>query len=139
MLALQVRRGSTLAVKRAHNHPTAMPDGRPTPVPLDFDKLTRNQQRLVRKLTWETLKAEAPYIVVIPSVISGLGAVVGLVAGVILGRLAFFNHQFYCALICLVAGTGIGIWIGRRWMETEFRPHFKGIIRDHEREISQIT
>ena len=86
-----------------------MPDGQPTPVPLDFDTLTRNQQRLVRKLAWETLKAEAPFIVVVPSVIGSLGAIVGLAAGVILGRLAFLNYQFYCALICLVAGTGMGI------------------------------
>ena len=116
-----------------------MPDGQPNPVPLDFDKLTKNQQRLVRKLTWERLKVEAQFIVVVPWVLGSLGAFVGIVAGVLLSRLIFFSHLFRCSVVCVSVGTGVGIWIARSWLEKEFRPHFKSIIQDHEREISEIN
>ena len=116
-----------------------MPDVPFKTVPLEFARLTKQQKRLVRKLTWETLKAEAPFIVIIPSVIGCLGAIIGIVVGAVLGRLVFSAHPSRSLVVCVVIGAGIGAGIGRRWLEKEFRPHFKAIIRDHEREILQIT
>jgi hypothetical protein len=116
-----------------------MSDVPSTTVPLEFAKLTRNQKRFVRKLAWETLKEEAQFIVIIPSVIGCLGAIFGIVAGVALGRLVFSQHAFRCFVICVVIGTGAGVWIGRTWLERECRQHFKHIIRDHEGEISRIA
>ena len=116
-----------------------MADIRSNTAVLEFDKLTKKQQRFVRKLTWEKLKAEAQFIVIIPWVIGCLGALIGIFAGVFLSRLAFPGHLFRCFVICAVIGVGIGAWIGRMWLERECQPHFKEIIRDNESRISQIV
>jgi hypothetical protein len=105
----------------------------------EFDGLTKRQKRFVRKLTWEKLKAEAQFIVVIPWVIGCLGALIGIFAGVFLFRLAFPHHLYRCCLICAALGAGIGAWIGRMWLKRECQPHFKNIIRENKDRISKIV
>ena len=105
----------------------------------EFDGLSKKQKRFVRKLTWEKLKTEAQFIVVIPWIIGCLGALIGIFAGVFLYRLAFPGHLFRCFLICAVMGAGIGAWIGRMWLERECQPHYKSIVRENRDQISQIV
>ncbi len=116
-----------------------MPDVRTNTVPLEFADLTKNQKRLVRKLAWENLTGEARFIVIIPWVTGCFGALIGIVVGVVLGRLAFPNHQFRCFAICAGAGTGIGAWVGRFWLERECQTHYKNVIRENENRISQVV
>jgi len=118
---------------------TIMPDVPRKIIPIEFTQLTKQQQCLVRKLTWETLKADAPFVVVIPSIIGGLGALIGIGAGVVLGRQMFFDHSFRCLAVCTVVGTGIGVWIGCTWLKRECQSGFKNIIREHRDEIEGLT
>jgi hypothetical protein len=108
-------------------------------VPPEFAGLTKKQKRFVRELTWESLKSEAQFIVVIPWVIGCLGALLGIFAGVFLGRVAFPGHVFPCIVICVVMGAGIGAWIGWMWLERECQSHFKAIIRENKDRISLIV
>ena len=108
-------------------------------VPPEFARLTKKQKRFVRELTWEILKSEAQFIVVIPWVIGCFGALLGIFAGVFLGRVAFPGHMARCVVICLVMGAGIGAWIGWLWLERECQAHFKDIIRENENKISRIV
>jgi hypothetical protein len=116
-----------------------MPNVRASTGPLDFDALTKKQKDFVRKLTWEMLKTEAPFIVIIPSIICCLGVIVGFVIGVFLGRLVFSAHPSRSLAICVVIGAGIGAGIGQIWLQRECQSHFKRVIREHENEISKIV
>jgi hypothetical protein len=116
-----------------------MADVRSNTAPLEFDRLTKKQKRLVRRLAWESLKGEAQFIVVVPWGVGCLGALLGSFAGMFLGRLAFPGHLVLCFVICAVMGTGTGAWIGWLWLEREYRPHFKNIIRENEHKISQVV
>ena len=108
-------------------------------VPPEFAGLTKKQKSFVRKLTWEILKSEAQFIVVVPLVIGCLGALLGIFAGVFLCRVAFHGHLLRCVVICAAAGAGIGAWIGWMWLERECQSHFKDIIRENENKISRIV
>jgi hypothetical protein len=116
-----------------------MPNVRASTGPLDFDALTKKQKDFVRKLTWEKLKAEAPFIVIIPSVIGCLGAIMGIVVGALLERFVFSAHPARPYVVCVVIGAGIGAGIGRIWLQRECQSHFKNVIREHENEILQIV
>jgi len=116
-----------------------MPDVRTITPPPEFASLTKKQKRLVRKLFWEGLEGEARFIVVVPWVIGCLGILTGIFSGVFLGRLAFPSHRFYCFVICLAVGTGIGAWMGWLWLERELQPHFKNIIKENEDLISRAV
>ena len=116
-----------------------MADVRSNTAVLEFDNLTKKQQRFVRKLTWEKLKAEAQFIVVIHWVTGCLGAMIGFFAGAFLCRLAFPDHLFHCFVVCAVIGAGIGAWIGRMWLERECQSHFRNAIRGNEDRISRIV
>jgi len=116
-----------------------MPDVPVKTVPLEFARLSKQQKRFVRKLTWERLKADAPFVGIVPSVIGCLGALIGIVTGVIFGRLMFFQHSFRCLVICVVVGAGVGAWIGRMWLKRECQPYSKNIIREHRNEIERLA
>jgi hypothetical protein len=116
-----------------------MQDVRSNIVPPEFAGLTKKQKRFVRMLTWEFLKSEAQFIVVIPWVIGCLGALIGIFAGVFLCRMAFPGHLFRCVVICVVMGAGIGAWIGWMWLERECQSHFKDVIRENKDRISRIV
>ena len=115
-----------------------MPEARATSVPLDFESLSKKQKALVRKLAWETLKAEAPFVVVIPVIIGCLGTAVGILAGAVLSHLLFPENSFPMFLTCVLIGAGAGTWGGRVWIRRACRDHFRVIIREHQDEISQI-
>jgi hypothetical protein len=116
-----------------------MPDVRTTPAPLEFASLTKKQKRFVRKLAWESLEGEARFIVIIPWAIGCFGTLIGILAGLFLSRLVFPHRLFLCFVICTALGTGIGAWIGWRWLERECQIRFKNIIRENEDRISQMV
>ena len=115
-----------------------MPDVKTNTVSPNFATLTKKQITFVRKLTWEMLKTETPFVVVIPSVIGGLGVIIGIVTGVLLGQLLFSGHTSLPLLIGAVTGAGAGAGVGRRWIHRECQAHFRQVIRSHEAEISRI-
>lgn len=115
-----------------------MPDIKPSTISPDFETLTKKQKAFVRKLTWEMLKTETPFVVVVPSVIGGLGVIIGIVTGVLLGHLLFSGHTSLPLLIGAVTGAGVGVWISRMWIRRECQTHFRSVIRSHEAEIAQI-
>jgi hypothetical protein len=116
-----------------------MPDVLSNTPPLEFAGLTKKQKRLVRKLAWESMEDEARVIVVVPWIIGCTGILIGILVGVFLGRLAFPNHLFRCFVIGLVAGTGIGSWLGWWWLERELQPYLKNIILENKSRILQIV
>jgi len=116
-----------------------MQDVRSNNVPPEYAGLTKKQKRFVRKLTWESLKSEAQFVVIVPWVTGCLGVLMGIFAGVFLGRVAFHGHRLRCLVICMVMGAGIGTWIGCLWLKRECQSHFKEIIRENIDRISQIV
>jgi hypothetical protein len=116
-----------------------MPDNLSTPVANEFARLTSKQKRFVRKLAGEKLKAEEPIIVLVPVAFVGLGAMLGILAGVAIGHFVLRGHWSLSTLIGCLIGAGIGGDIGWRWFEQKCRTYFGGIMRDREKEISQIV
>jgi hypothetical protein len=116
-----------------------MPDVRSNTAPPEFASLTKKQKRLVRKLAWESLEFESRFIVIIPWAIGCFGALIGILAGVLLSRLAFPHRLVLCFVICTALGTGIGAWMGWLWLERECRLRYKTIIRDNEDRISRMV
>jgi hypothetical protein len=115
-----------------------MPDRSATRVARELAALTSKQKRFVRKLAGEKLKAEEPIIVVIPFAFIGLGAMVGILAGVAVGHFVGHGHTFLSIVICVLVGAGTGGGFGWRWFEQRCRSYFSEIIRDRQKQISQI-